>query len=315
MIREYGYALGSLGILILYRNKILYYIHWLTGRILVKRNLRILDNYGDKKSYEGWEKNLNNLIVATGVKKFFKSPKEFLLVSLMGGVAMGIPLVMIQSWDMVIFVSCFVTITPYLILKVKLNSLRVGYSTEGILIVRELSNNYKIYSFNMEETLNKTLISIKDELKLKKLMVELTRQLQKSSMEYEIREALERFKYSLGTCWAEVLASNIFFAYYLGMNVKEGLDDLCKALEERKNVIEKNQRENRESKLIILYVAPLTYIFTFWTAIEYFGFSFKKFFSYQFLNPLGLKWAIIMIITYIASFLVYEFVRSEKVDI
>jgi len=66
--------------------------------------------------------------------------------------------------------------------------------------------------------------------------------------------------------------------------------------------------------MIRFLLVPL-YLASIYFAMNTFGFTIKKFFEYQFLNPVGLRMAIMTFMSVLTSFIALMIIRKPKYDI
>jgi len=66
--------------------------------------------------------------------------------------------------------------------------------------------------------------------------------------------------------------------------------------------------------MIIKYIAPATYVFSVLAMFYIFGFNFNKFIEYQFNNPLGLKFFLLVTFFIAINYIIYFLIRKPKND-
>lgn len=203
---------------------------------------------------------------------------------------------------------------PLLVLLAKLERERIKNSKEGEKLISELLDNYKINYYNMREAIEVTAINM-DLPNSKMLLFDLSRSVNLAVSNDDIKEALEYFKYSFGTLWANILADNMYFALTSGIKVEAALNDLAKTLENARKVNEFERRENNESRIILKVLFPVCYALTVFCAIGIFGMSFDKFLEYQFTTEEGLTWMIVAVILYITAVFTEKILSRSKLDI
>lgn len=65
---------------------------------------------------------------------------------------------------------------------------------------------------------------------------------------------------------------------------------------------------------MVKFVIPVVYVLSVWAAVNYFGLSVHKFFSYQFYTEVGLKMFLVIISLNILSFAVMYVLNKPKYD-
>lgn len=211
--------------------------------------------------------------------------------------------------------AVFLAALPYFLLQVRLHERRVERSKEGDILVQELLNNYRIYDFNMQEAVEKTAMSMEGAPLGRRLYLQLAKGLQNAVTKREVENLLSSFRYSFGTAWGNVLASNILFGYLYGIRVDEALNDLLRCMVQSRKAVEYGRRENHEAKLMLLYLAPVSFLLSVFTACRFFDFTLKKFFLYQFGMPLGMQWFMTFVFCYVLSLILQRVLAKEKMDI
>lgn len=212
-------------------------------------------------------------------------------------------------------VALFSSLMPYVYLRIKLHFIRVNSSKEGDIIIGEILNNYKISYCNMKEALEITAKDVENAPYSRRLILDLVKGLNKVGSKEDVRELLNVFRYSLGTSWGNVLASNIYFAEVLGIKVTDSLTDLLEVVSSSREVLEHTKRENNESNLIFKYMAPVCFILTVLAACKFFGFTLDKYIKYQFGTATGLMWMLIIVGIYIAGIVINIFLTKTKMDV
>lgn len=204
---------------------------------------------------------------------------------------------------------------PYIILRIRLQLIRVNSSKEGDILVGELLNNYKICYYNMKEAIEKTAITIENAPNSRRLLFDLSKGLNKTGSKEEIGELLNVMRYSIDTSWGNVLTSNIYFAEVLGIKVTSSLVDLMETITRSRQVMEHEKRENNEANLMLKYLAPICFLLTIIGACKFFGFTLKKFMIYQFTTTTGITWFLIVLIFYVIGIIINIFLTKTKMDL
>jgi hypothetical protein len=285
------------------------------SRVYIRRNLKKVtsENLFLKRSPLG--QHLALVIEGAETEKFFTSLENFYLISLILGAGSGLAAYLATGPFMALLCGIFMGLLPYTILMARLYGRRVSRSKEGDVLLQELLNNYKIHDFNIKEAIEVTAAELDKAPESRKLLLQLAKGLQKSVTKEEVDQHLTAFRYGIDTAWGNALSTNIFFAYLYGVRVDNALEDLLASMIKSRKVIEHGKRENNEAKLILKYLAPVSFLLTVVGACRYFGFTPTKFIRYQFGTVLGLQWFLIMTMMYLASLLLNVFLSREKMDI
>jgi len=210
--------------------------------------------------------------------------------------------------------SLTVGLFPYLLLYIKLYTIRIESSYEAENLVSELISQYKINHFNMIEAIDKTIPRLTESPYTRRALFRLSLQLKQYRTIEQLEDIIQEFTFSINTQWAILLANCMFLSIQYGDDVTKSLDDILDDIKELKAIFEKNKQLNNETFIMIKYVAPGSYFFTVFMALRYFNFTIDKFIAYQFKHPLGLRMFIIAAILMIANFIIYIIIRKPKYD-
>lgn len=210
--------------------------------------------------------------------------------------------------------TALATAAPYGILRMKLQNLRIRSSREGELLITELLNNYKINYFNMERAIEVTAITLEDAPNSRRLLFNLSKGLNRVGTGSDISLLLDEFRLSINTSWGNILAQNMYFALNGGTRVADALGDLAGAVSAVRKVDEYSKRENNESRLMLKYLAPVSYVLTILAGIKYFGLSPGQYFKYQFETEVGLTWFTVSMIMYVTGIALSMYIRRSKLD-
>ena len=127
---------------------------------------------------------------------------------------------------------------PYLLLRIRMEDMRIQGSHEGEKLLTELTENYKINYYNMKEAIDKTAVTLKNAPGSQKIMANLSRGLDRTGSEKNIMKLLEEFSLSINTSWSNTLKSLMYFALVHGIRVDEALEDLSETLKSARIVEE-----------------------------------------------------------------------------
>jgi len=213
-----------------------------------------------------------------------------------------------------ILMSMLAGFLPYIFLRFRLKSLQLQGSYEAVNLISELTNMYKISSFNMSSAIDKTIGNIKDSPLSKKALFHLSLNVKEYKGKEELQSTIDDFVAAFDTEWATLLGMNIFESILNGTNVSVSLDDILSNLKQVKSSIEKDKRANYEAFTMVKFVIPVVYILSVFTAVKFFGFTIGRFFYYQFNTGLGIKLFITIIVLMVFSFCVMFVLSKPKFD-
>lgn len=184
---------------------------------------------------------------------------------------------------------------------------------EGIHLLEELINNYKIYHLNIIETIERTsenLSEIQAPLS-KKMMRNLSFRVKHARNDDMVREALEQLVNTIGVSWAYSLSSVFEKAIIEGIDVTEALKDIKIQLEDLEQLKESLKDEVYEAKTMIVVMYPLMFLITI-GVVYLFEIPFKDYLTYQFGE--GVQYLIIILLLMVASIGYYLFITKPKND-
>ena len=211
--------------------------------------------------------------------------------------------------------SVIMFFAPYMILRFRMERIRIRSSLEGEILLSELTENYKIYYYNMKEGIDRTALTIEDAPDSKRILQNLSLGLQRAGSERSITRLLEEFALSINTSWAGTLKNLMYFSLVHGIRVDEALEDLSATLRRAREVKEFARRENNESRLMLKYMIPLGYGLTILAGVRYFGLGWEKFWHYQFQTEAGMTWITASLIVYAISYMVNLYLSESKLDL
>lgn len=279
----------------------------------LRRRLNNIEEKDIELNYIG-----NQLFILMGATLGLKNKKivsNILKTSIICVIMMFFFLSKMVSVKVALAISIVFILAPYLILKIKLHFIRVNSSKEGDIVLSEILNNYKICYYNMKDALETTARELENAPNCRKIIFDLVKGLNKVGSKDDIRELLNVFRYSLGTSWGNVLASNIYFAEVLGIKVTASLSDLLEVVSRSRDILEHTKRENNESNLIFKYMVPLCFLLTILAACKFFGFTLRRYLEYQFMTQEGIIWVLIILSLYSMGIVINIFLTKKKMDV
>lgn len=218
-------------------------------------------------------------------------------------------------WASAFLFALIMSAFPYLFLRVRIYAVQVNGSYEGEFFVSELLNQYKINHLNMLEALAVSVEHLKNCPHVQKQLFRLSIKLKVYGTEEEAQEAINSFASAVNTEWGRILANNIFLSVHQGYDVTSGLEDILVELKRAQSVYEQGLRNTSEGFVMVKYILPGLYIGTIYMAVHYFDFSLRKFFTYQFFTPLGLKLFCINVVLFLLNVLLMNFFKKRKFDV
>lgn len=205
---------------------------------------------------------------------------------------------------------------PLLYCRTKLQGIRNETSREGEILTSELLSNYKIYHNSMRTAIENTIETISDEAPhSKKLLIKLQYDINAVASKKDLKEAIDRFKFGIGTNWSIMLATNIELSLLEGLDVTSSMEDLIQQIARARKAMEETKRQGSEARRMLKFLVPGIYILTLISSLYFFGMTFSEFCHNQFKTPTGSTWFVIVCITYIGSIAAAEYIGRDKMDI
>lgn len=211
--------------------------------------------------------------------------------------------------------AVLISAIPYVYIRLKLRTIRVDSSYEGDLVTINISNEYKQHYFNMQEAIDICAKKTDIGAYSKRNLYRLSLALKSYQSEEELDEIINNFVYAYDTEWAVLLGTNIKVAIHYGRNVCSSLNDIIQELKIVKQQNEQGKRFNNEAFAMIRFLLIPLYLGSVYMAVTTFGFTMKKFIEYQFINPAGLRFAIVTFLSIILSMLFLSVLKKPKYDI
>jgi hypothetical protein len=205
-------------------------------------------------------------------------------------------------------------VTPFLLLRVKLERERSHASFEAEQLVVSIVNKYRICHFNIEEAMEAVIQDVVDLPLTRKMLFRLLIKVRTTKNKEEIRDATAIFAYGIGTNWARVLANNIFQAEANGMNVVVSMEDILSQLREARVLAEERKRSNLESVILVKLFCPGAYLFFAYLAIEKFDLGLTGYLYNQFMTRQGLILFFYFMMLFFTGYLLLELVQNKKFD-
>lgn len=254
------------------------------------------------------------LSITYGVKSFYSLLTFFIITGFLFGACF---VILFNNNNQILFnllISTIIGSFPYLVLRIKLHNIRVTSSYEAEDLIIELINQYKINHYNMIEAIDESVPRLIRQPYSQKALFKLCLAVKQYRDQIELEEIIKEFNYSINTSWSLLLANNLFLSIEYGDNVTESLDDILMELKDLKKINEKNKQYNHETFVMIKYIAPSIYLLSVYAMFTIFGFNFDKFINFQFKNPIGFKFFILIIIFIFLNYLIYFLIKKQKND-
>lgn len=203
---------------------------------------------------------------------------------------------------------------PYLLLRVRLETIRRKGSFEGERLISEFLSQYRICNFNIYKTIEQVVITSEGTKISGKLLFKLLLQLRNTGNPVVIKKAANEFAYGINTNWSRMLANNIRIAAERGTNVTSALEDILIQLREARALTEERKRLNSEAARMVLFLAPLTYFGTILMSVKYLDIPFLKLVRNQVYTEQGFLLLLLIIFLFFINLALIEIVNNQRFD-
>ncbi|NLD20537.1 MAG: hypothetical protein GX663_09920 [Clostridiales bacterium] len=255
------------------------------------------------------------LLKATTRIKSERALSLYIALNILLGFLLFIPVQAVLGAPIALAAGGAVACIPTILLRTRLQNMRINVSREGEILVTEVLNYYKMHYCNMYEAIEQASYGIREAPNSKRVLMNLSNGLSTAATDEEVKELLWDFNYSIGTSWAVILSNNMYFALTDGIKVTAALSDLTDSIAKARKALEQNRRENNEAKLMLKYLVPASYLLTIVAANRFFGFSIGKFMEYQFMTKAGLSWFMGCSGAFLVSMIAMAFLSRVKMDL
>jgi len=212
------------------------------------------------------------------------------------------------------FLSAVVSLLPFGITYAMFSLKRVNISYEGERLVSEFINQYRVSSGNVKEAIVNTIDSLYDQPNSKRALTKLSFNVNNARNDEETEKAIEEFNYTLNTQWGQLLSHSMLVGLTTGLDITASLDDILKEIKYIKGVIEKGNRDNNESAVLILLFGPGTFILTTMYSLNTLNMSFGQYIHKQIGTPMGLRMLMLIITAQVISVILLLMFRKPKFD-
>jgi hypothetical protein len=264
------------------------------------------------KPESGLEKHLRR-VLSISLKKPVE-PKTFIRYSVSAFL-----LIMLAGMQTVSAVSsgimaALVSSMPYLLLRVRVETIRRKSSYEGEKLISEFLCQYRICGLNIYKTIEQVILVSEGTKITGKLLFKLLLELRNTGNPQVIKDAADRFAYGINTSWGRMLANCIRISAESGINVTLALEDIQIQLREARLLFEERKRLNSESARMVVFLAPAMYAGTVLMSVKYLGMPFGKLLKNQFCTEEGFLLILLIIFLFLINLALIEIINNQRFD-
>lgn len=210
--------------------------------------------------------------------------------------------------------AALVASMPYLLLRVRVETIRRKSSYEGEKLISEFLCQYRISGLNIYKTIEQVILVSEGTKITGKLLFKLLLELRNTGNPQVIKDATERFAYGINTSWSRMLANCIRISAESGINVTLALEDIQIQLREARLLFEERKRLNSESARMAVFLAPLMYLGTIVMSVKYLGLSYGKLFKNQFYTEQGFLFILLITFLFLINLALIEIINNQRFD-
>jgi hypothetical protein len=212
------------------------------------------------------------------------------------------------------FMAALISSMPYLLLRVRVETIRRKSSYEGEKLISEFLCQYRISGFNIYKTIEQVILVSEGTKITGKLLFKLLLELRNTGNAQMIKEAAERFAYGINTSWSRMLANCIRISAESGINVTLALEDIQIQLREARLLFEERKRLNSESARMVVFLAPAMYLGTIVMSVKYLGMSIGKLLRNQFCTEQGFLLVLLIAFLFLINLALIEIINNQRFD-
>lgn len=259
-----------------------------------------------------FEMHLRN-VMAISLKRPM-APKEFIRYN--GVIFILILLAGIRTVSTVsaLIIAALITAMPYLLLRVRVETIRRKSSYEGESLVSEFLCQYRMSGLNIYKTIEQVILVSEGTKITGKLLFKLLLELRDTGDPIIVKEATERFAYGINTGWSRMLANCIRIAAEHGTNVSLALEDIQIQLREARQLFEERRRLNAESARMVVFLAPLMYAGTSIMSVKYLGLPLGRLIRNQFYTEQGFLLILLISFLFLINLALIEIINNQRFD-
>jgi hypothetical protein len=306
MITAALYVILLIGICIAYAEQLRY------GYAKFKMNNRLKARKKALKPETYLEKHLRN-VMSISLKKPME-PKEFIRYNTV--IFALILLAGIQTISAVsaILTAALISSMPYLLLRVRVETIRRKSSYEGETLISEFLCQYRMSGMNIYKTIEQVILDSEGTKISGKLLFKLLIELRNTGNPQVIKDVTERFAYGINTSWSRMLANCIRISAENGTNVTLALEDIQIQLREARQLFEERKRLNAESARMVVFLAPVMYFGTIMMSVKYLGMPFGRLIKNQFYTEQGFLLILLIAFLFLINLALIEIINNQRFD-
>ena len=290
----------------------LYYETWKRLIIRIKMRNRLKTRRKAMQKESKLEQHFR-ILLSVSFKKPIE-PRQFLGITVL--IFLIIMLVGIRNVSLMsaLIMALLIAGMPYLLLRLRLETIRRKGSYEGERLVAEFLAQYRICGYNIYKTIEQVVLTSEDTKICGKLLFKLLLELRNTGDPAVIRNTANEFAYGVNTNWSRMLANNIRISAESGINVSQSLEDILIQLREARALSEERKRLNSESVRMVIFLAPLMYAGTIITSVKYLDIPLMRLVKNQLCTEQGFLLLLMILFLFLVNLALIEIVNNQRFD-
>ncbi len=203
---------------------------------------------------------------------------------------------------------------PYVLCRIRLESMRRKASFEGEQFMAMLLSKYRLSSFNMRHALETMASDDKTPPLCRQLLLGMILSAQAAGSEEKIKEAFRFFEFAVNTNWSRMASYNMTVSYISGIDVSDALEDIVVQLREARTMTEERKRMNAESVRLVMIMVPASYVVSMLLAVKYVGVEADKLIRNQFFTSEGFAFFIFILFLFLANTAILKILENKRFD-
>lgn len=209
----------------------------------------------------------------------------------------------------------FLSLTPFLVIRFKLEKNRNKGSKEAEKLVTGLLNSYRINHKNIFAAIEGFIKEKDPDCELtNRFLYQFLMDVRSARNKEVIKKAADRFAFGIKTNWSYMLSQCIFAAAYEGTDISEPLEDILEQLKTARVLEEEKKRANSESVRLIKFLVPVSYAASIGISVFMMDIPLKKIISNQFSDITGAGIFLIIVALFIVNTLLLDMIKNGKFD-
>lgn len=307
MVKIIVYCLIIIGIWSVFSNAILYFLKVLRPHKTFRNNNEVSSSH--------LYKHIKRLLLIVNGKDDDKKVSVFYLISILLFFLTFLVVIQRTTFTKGLIFAIILSLVPYLFLRLQLKQIRIEGSYEADILINEFLNQYKLNNGNIYDTIDETIVKIKEAPMMKRQLFIMALKLKEYRSLEDLDDIVENFVYSIGTEWIILLANNIYISITDNVDITSGLEDIQKEIKQAISDKEREKRINLESVSILKFLTPVLYILSIVLANAVFNISLKEFINYQLNTRTGFNYFMLIVIMTIFNSSILILLKKQKFDI